>query len=139
MTNHIFFCDECKSRNVTVDATTTWNWRTQQNEITEEHGDGAYCQECEGECRIENEFISDENLERARMIHRMLDDTGLAEGKTNPAESMASILAFNYPDEAITDLLVNVMHFCHVEGINFDYQCEVSQRHYNEEKDQNNE
>ena len=46
-------CSHCGSENVKVDAYAVWDAETQQWEVSETFDKGAYCQECDGETRVD--------------------------------------------------------------------------------------
>jgi len=46
-------CSLCGSEDVLADAYAFWNAETQQWEVSNVFDKGAYCNNCDGECRIE--------------------------------------------------------------------------------------
>jgi ribosomal protein L37AE/L43A len=50
--NQIAVCSYCGSENVKADAYAVWNTDTQQWEVSATFDKGAYCDECDGETRI---------------------------------------------------------------------------------------
>lgn len=47
-------CSHCKSENVLFDAYAEWNEEEQKFELVEVYDKGHYCEDCDGECSIEN-------------------------------------------------------------------------------------
>jgi hypothetical protein len=53
MAKKYMVCSRCYGQNVKADAYAGWNVETQQWEIDQTFDKGAYCDDCDGECRIE--------------------------------------------------------------------------------------
>ena len=48
-------CAHCGSKNVSCDATVRWSYESQAWEVSDVL-DGDYCDDCEGECRVEQKY-----------------------------------------------------------------------------------
>jgi len=59
MKKYTYICTTCGSDRVLLDAWARWNTDTQQWELSSTF-DSAYCEECQGECRIEQQPINDQ-------------------------------------------------------------------------------
>lgn len=53
-------CARCGSENVLADAYAEWDVGSQRCAVTDIMDQGHYCNECDGECSIEDEFIDDD-------------------------------------------------------------------------------
>lgn len=57
MTRVKMVCRECGSEDVLADAYAEWNVELQQWEVQNVFDKGSFCQQCDGECRIDGEQI----------------------------------------------------------------------------------
>lgn len=55
-------CRKCGSEDVLCDAYASWNVETQEWELSQTFDKGAYCNNCDGETRINEEEIKDEPI-----------------------------------------------------------------------------
>lgn len=51
-------CSVCRGSNVKADAFACWNVNTQEWEVASTHDKGAWCDDCDGETRIERTPIA---------------------------------------------------------------------------------
>lgn len=53
-----FVCSECQSTNVLSDAYAAWNEDNQEWELSSTFDKGAYCEDCDGETRLETRKLT---------------------------------------------------------------------------------
>lgn len=60
MAKYDMVCDVCGSANVVADAYASWNYHTQQWEVSGVYDKGGYCNDCDRESRLDAIEIKDE-------------------------------------------------------------------------------
>lgn len=76
-------CDECGSEAVNCDAYATWNVETQEWELSSTFDKGSTCDDCGGECRIDQvrEMTGEEKLVVSQKYWFLLEDDSVVYGR----------------------------------------------------------
>jgi hypothetical protein len=78
-------CSHCGGINVKSDAYATWDFRKQEWVLDQTFYKGAYCDDCDGECRIEDEPLSGDAL-LAAVTREVAMNDGWLPGDEDTAE-----------------------------------------------------
>lgn len=99
-------CRECGSDHVVADAYAAWNIEKQVWEVDNVFDKGAHCDNCDGECRIDEEEITDDDPERCPGCGRTevdCSESPCADKLEIIAEQEAELSADDFDEDAAED------------------------------------